>query len=159
MLLSGSVLNKAKSSHDDDRLLVDFLLEQRPLNEVLFREMLSKLNDRIPSDPFGHVRILRLLALILNTISSDFNLNRVKVPVLQLLRRLRSDSQLPSIPLILAYEDYIRCFFSLDDLKQRHSSTIKPNTLFKQTECGAVFFESEGFYSWHKPLWENFTRN
>lgn len=142
MLYAGLNYKKSKSAFQQElKLVVDQLLEQTPITESLFRDLVYPILEGIPQDPFMWIQTLRALALLALTATGNAALAQFKTPITEFVLRVKILRSCPKIQLVDAYEDFIyTCFDSAGSTPQLHHPIVKSN--------GVAPFEPDGFLSW-----------
>lgn len=139
MLQTGLKVQKSVLVHRQNLIaLVDHLVEQRPVDEPLFRDVFYPTVEKIPKDPLEWIDTLRTLFLLslAGTDRSDFN--SYKTVLIDLIHKVKGDRACPKIQLIEAYEALIKfqCGIPSEDL------------IPVVREGGAAPFEPEGHLPW-----------
>lgn len=142
MLYAGLNHKKSKSAHQQElKLLVDLLLEQKPVQESMFRELLYPVLEILPQDPFMWIDTLRTLSILSIASGTNAALGQFKAPIADYIQRVKILRSCPKIQLGDAYESFINSCFATSE-----SGHALPRPL--NTQSGAAPFEPEGYLSW-----------
>lgn len=138
MLYTGLNCKKSKSAHQQElKHLVDAIVEQKPLQESFFCELLHPIIQGIPQDLFLWLQTLRSIAVLAHAISENPELSPYKSGIRDYFQRVMILRSCPKIQLVEAYRCYIDSLLSAD------TTSVRP-----LLEGGAALFEPEGYYSW-----------